>query len=490
MSGGADAQAGTKRSARPEDHSATLISKASECHVCHTVSGDGSTLIVQSGNMGSINYGSSELIPLASPNTTSYLPTLANGSNLGWAGLSYDGKQAFQNGTNMAASPSNQTTYPSGVYSVGSMPAAAMGTGLPADLEAGTPAYTKDGLHVVFELLGGTVGSFVGDRMHPRLIMMDIDPATGAFSNPQALVDQLAPDDFVDHMGYPTFFPSAGAPTGVVYQKQLVECSDYGWCTQRDNTTAGGAQAGLWWANPPSGMTPSMPLELSMLDGIGASGSYLPPHSQGGTSWDDTKLNYEPSIVPIVVGGYAWAVFTSRRAYGNLATNGPWNSFPGGGTDGYDITQYAQVPTKKLWVAALDVPPTPGQDPSHPAFYLPAQELAAGNSRGFWVLDPCQQDGSSCQSGDQCCTGFCEPNSTGMNVCGKQMSTTMNMGCASTGQLCNAGNPCCNASDMCMGGSCVTCAGTQEACSASTPCCDSTQSCIGGFCAIKPPPVN
>ena len=37
----------------------------------------------------------------------------------------------------------------------------------------------------------------------------------------------------------------------------------------------------------------------------------------------------------------------------------------------------------------------PGTDASHPAFYLPAQELLAGNARGFWVLDPCQTDGTS-----------------------------------------------------------------------------------------------
>ena len=35
--------------------------------------------------------------------------------------------------------------------------------------------------------------------------------------------------------------------------------------------------------------------------------------------------------------------------------------------------------------------------PSHPAFYLPAQELLAGNARGFWTVDPCHADGTSCE---------------------------------------------------------------------------------------------
>ena len=40
-------------------------------------------------------------------------------------------------------------------------------------------------------------------------------------------------------------------------------------------------------------------------------------------------------------------------------------------------TQYT---TKKLWVAAIDLNAPAGSDPSHPAFYLPAQELLAGNA--------------------------------------------------------------------------------------------------------------
>jgi len=35
---------------------------------------------------------------------------------------------------------------------------------------------------------------------------------------------------------------------------------------------------------------------------------------------DDSTLQYEPTVAPIVAGGYAWVVFTSRRLYGNVAT--------------------------------------------------------------------------------------------------------------------------------------------------------------------------
>lgn len=78
---------------------------------------------------------------------------------------------------------------------------------------------------------------------------------------------------------------------------------------------------------------------------------------------------------------------------------------------------FVEVTSKKLWVAAIDIngytdrklsaSDLKRSDPSHPPFYLPAQELVAGNSRGFWVLDPCHENGQDCGSGDQCCEGFC-----------------------------------------------------------------------------------
>ena len=116
---------------------------------------------------------------------------------------------------------------------------------------------------------------------------------------------------------------------------------------------------------------------------------------------DDMTLNYEPTVNPVPSGGYAWVVFTSRRLYGNVATINPYWSDP----RNEDLS--STPTTKKLWVAAIDLNATPGTDPSHPAFYLPAQELLAGNARGFWVVDPCQQDGTSCVTGDECCGGYC-----------------------------------------------------------------------------------
>ncbi len=164
---------------------------------------------------------------------------------------------------------------------------------------------------------------------------------------------------------------------------------------------------------------------------------------------DDVDLNYEPTVNPVASGGYAWVVFTSRRMYGSVANIPPFCSDP----RGVDLIQ--NITPKKLWVAAVDVSGQPGTDASHPAFYLPAQELLAGNSRGFWTLDPCKPDGTACSTGDQCCGGYCEMNN-GSLVCSNIPPTSM-------------------------------CSQPMEKCTTAADCCDPTNLCINGFCSQKGP---
>jgi hypothetical protein len=159
-------------------------------------------------------------------------------------------------------------------------------------------------------------------------------------------------------------------------------------------------------------------------------------------------LNYEPTVNPVTSGGYIWIIFTSRRLYGSVATTNPWQSDP----RDYDDTQLANATCKKLWVAAIDLNAKPGTDPSHPAFYLPAQELLAGNSRGFWALTPCEANGQSCMSGDQCCNGYCEPGgSDGGLIC---TNMPPNNSCSMTGNKCTMSSDCCDSSELCINGFC------------------------------------
>lgn len=135
----------------------------------------------------------------------------------------------------------------------------------------------------------------------------------------------------------------------------------------------------------------------------------------------DLSYNYEPTFAPVPSGGFFWVVFTSRRTYGNVLT---------GGKDA----------VKQLWVAAIDLNPAPGADPSHPAFLLPGQAEGSLNMRGFWALDPCKGDGAGCESGTECCGGFCDGSGPdGALVC-KSAGT-----CAQDGDHCTTAADCCNA---------------------------------------------
>ena len=91
-----------------------------------------------------------------------------------------------------------------------------------------------------------------------------------------------------------------------------------------------------------------------------------------------------------------------------------------------------------IWVAAIDITSGAGIDPSHPAFYLPGQEIGAGNTRGFWVVDPCKANGSSCETGDECCAGFCRPGDKSALACGPKPP-----GCSHEFEKCATSTDCC-----------------------------------------------
>jgi hypothetical protein len=200
--------------------------------------------------------------------------------------------------------------------------------------------------------------------------------------------------------------------------------------------------------------------ELRALNGYDADGDlYLP----GGAA-QEARLNYEPSVLPVAVGGYYWVLFTSRRTYGNTIA-------PGGSVErGDDIwgvpvppATESPSPRKKIWVAAIDIEHQGVGDPSHPAFYLPGQELESGNMRAFAALEPCRKRGKSCESAAECCDGFCRE--TGRDDAGAPLLT-----CTPPPE--NA------------------CSNVDEACKKPSDCCSSRSLCINGRCAAPPPAVE
>jgi hypothetical protein len=402
----------------------------SGCRVCHTVSADGSLMIAQHEN----NQVSSKY-DLRNNNAETRYPAADNGK-FGWAGLSPDGAIALGNSGPPSTSANVVNGNMSALYKV------ADGTKLTAQglselvTQAATPAFSLDTKKVAFNLYTGPgTASIAGNAK--SIVVMDIakiDDVTYAFTNPKALYTATVENQLP---GWPAFLPDGN---GVVFQLELKPGEG-----AEHFVTRKGARGELWWTD--------MNGQAHALERANGKG-YLPAGVAGKKHEDDATLQYEPTVAPIVAGGYAWVVFTSRRQYGNVATRDPFQS------DAREFNLSAGNPdgptTKKLWVTALDAPAKAGSDPSHPAFYLPAQELYAGNSRGFWVLDACKENAGACTGGDECCGGYCrvDPES-GLGLC----MDVPNDACSKEYDKCNVDRDCCadgRAQLYCIAGRCAT----------------------------------
>jgi len=397
------------------------------CRTCHSVAAGGSRLVVQHGDV----YETSSAYDLdASGGATEAV--MANGAE--FPALTRDGDKALSPSGQLIALPGGELLTTSGLA--------------PGFTDLGTPMFSPDSSLVVFNPMAGTGVT----NPKQKLVVMNFDDATNAFSNPVTVVDASGrPAE--ERPGWPAFLPDGRS---LVFQQQTVAGGNGN--NEGALYTRRGAKAQVHWANAAGGtVTP-----LDKLNGVG----YLPDlasppaltcmadgQSVGGIDpghADDHNTNYEPTVNPVVSGGYSWVIFTSRRLYGNVATIPPYCSDP----RGVDLVQ--NITTKKLWVAAIDVNAQPGSDASHPAFYLPAQELLAGNSRAFWVLDPCRADGASCETGDQCCNGYCQPGAGDELVCVNQPPA-------------------------------ASCSMVQERCERAADCCDPSNVCVGGFCSLASP---
>ncbi|MEO6951232.1 MAG: hypothetical protein ABI321_05410 [Polyangia bacterium] len=418
----------------------------SGCRVCHIVASRGRFIIAQA-EAGTPNNGNSWLYDLNATDVQGSGTLLSPDGTFAWAGMVGDGSYALGNAVNPSSSNpgilnASSNTATSQFWQFGPSPLVQPLTGLTAGLAAGYPSYSPDDTQVAFVDVTGSNATLANRPLKSA----SYDATTHAFSNEQTLYTPANNEA----AGYPGFLPDNSA---VVFEHQIKHGGD------TVVTTRSCARSELYWNKT------GMNVALDAANGHTGAASYLPTAAmnhgiyQAGdprcgdttATWDDTSLNYEPTVLPVIEGGYAWVVFTSRRLYGNQLTQYPYNSWPAD----YDTTSLAQAPVKKLWVTAIDLNAAPGTDPSHPAFYLPAQEILAGNSRGFWVLDPCKSDGLSCASGDQCCNGFCEPD---------------------------PGNP---KSLVC--GNTAVCANVQDKCTTAADCCDASNTCVNGFCAAAPP---
>lgn len=512
LTGNGDEMGGVLRinSRNPQPERA-VPGQAGKCHTCHSLSADGSTLFAQDGKFDNSTYTPALDDPPPRLHDCAFNPApCSNDRQKGHSyanGASYNLRStdanrgriaytaSFPDGGVPAGSEKDRLFVWAGAYPDGSFALASYGfaneTWLAADgatklykksdgsVRASniadvakvtvTPSFSADGKKVAF---GYWKDATTDTDLTKKIAVVDhgCGAAAGSVactgnSNFTGLRELYTAEAGYNYVAWPSFLPQGEA---VVFQKQVGPGCDY--CdfvinapTYRYNqrlTTWAKSQAELWIVRD---ATDKRPTALNALIGRTSTGeSYLPEHvSQdraGDTltparTWDDTKMNYMPTVNPVPSGGYYWVVFTSRRRYGNLIHENPFARNPAAQKEHDD--SHIGSKHKKLWVAAVDIQ-TGEIDPSHPGFYLPGQELAAGNSRGFWVVDPCKADGNSCDTGDECCGGFCRPTDPlvpdGPRTCQAKPPAS----CAQEFEKCVVASDCCATSPPldCIGGRC------------------------------------
>lgn len=296
----------------------------------------------------------------------------------------------------------------------------------PGELRAAMPVFSPEGDRIAFVHYAGNVEDGVG-TLHAgdkrSLGMMDFASDSLQLYNFQRLTAE--PDAVCDaRFGnqscsdvWPSFLPGG---VGVVFERQVfgnggvanTQHSELGGtrsgCETKDQASCNdGAKGDLWWVSLDSDGQPTGRYRLDQASGVVSrahlvtQGSFTTPGVDHSTEVEPL-LNYQPAAAPTSFGSHRWVAFTSRRAYGNVATRNPWWSDP----RLHPIRH--EVATKKLWVTALDARSTAG-DPSAPAFYLEGQELRGSNGHAVWVSDECVSAAeelsqeTECQSDADCC---------------------------------------------------------------------------------------
>ncbi|HWE31518.1 MAG TPA: hypothetical protein VHB97_26135, partial [Polyangia bacterium] len=250
--------------------------KMTGCRVCHSVSANGSTLLTQHGD----NYDVSSLFQLTNSDTQ----VSVAGTGHAFPALSPDGSWFMSDSGAMINGDSKSEAWTSAGVLMATQPT------LPWDsFKAALPVFSPDGKHLSFNYQSSTTaGTTTNDGK--SMAVLDYDPTTMTFSNFRQLDE---PTKGVD--SWSSFLPTSDA---VVFEHEITS-THFGYTWQ-------GGTGELMWSTTAT----ASPIALAQLNGAG----YLPSYGAH-TGAADATLNYEPTVNPVVSGGYAWVVFTSRRLY-------------------------------------------------------------------------------------------------------------------------------------------------------------------------------
>lgn len=403
------------------------ITSTTHCTQCHSIAANGSTLVTDYDTCPGNTYDYDYQYDLKNPQSPTNLPTVDG--QFTWGALNPSGSLYFSNSAQTTpgslqpgdlegatSSPSALFAMPGGTSVVTAAQIQSQ-LGLTSQLGASLPVFSPDGKHVAFNFYKGGPGTDGKSGDGKSIAMLDFD-GVKTFSNLRTIYTPPANSSCPTCAAvWMSFTPDNSA---LIFELEKAKAS-----TSLFAETQSPIRAELWWVD----LATKNAHRLDAANGIG----YLPT---GPNSHDaDTTLQYEPYTAPIVSGGYVWIVFTSRRLYGSVGTADPW----------LQVSQQNTQPLlKKLWVVAFDLGAAPNTDASHPAFYLPAQDLLTVNARAYWVSDPCKASGNSCETGDECCGGHCVGGDGGL-VCGNSNT------CGGEGDTCSTSSPCCSGL-QCIGG--------------------------------------
>jgi hypothetical protein len=395
---------------------ATLLEAG--CLVCHSVSANGTRLAI--GTDDAALVGKDGIYNIGSDGAAAFVTTSPGGLGGDSRGISYatftpDGKYVMRSQNNFWGGV-NQMAWRIDDANKALVPATVNGLG--AAVNAMVPAISADGKHYAFTNGPGDPFGTPSRSISVMDLAIDASKDTLTFSNRQLVLDNGASGSvakFVNFLPDPSYLVlQEGENYNTGYDMMLPT-----WGPDSNFDTSTGRLYMIKLATKEH-------VELLNLN--------------AGNAVIDRMRNYEPFPLPVTAGGYFWIVFTSIREYGN--------------------TYQGANARKQLWVAAISPNPGPGEDPSHPPFYLPNQSDTR-NERGAWALEPCRADGQTCETGDECCNGFCRPK--------------------------DPNDP--HSPKVCQPPPAGSCSQTSEKCTVDTDCCDVSTGtrCIGGFCTVKPP---